>query len=189
MKITHIAASPRIKSTSTKIAKRFCDTGSKQGADVTSYSLGKMNYKGCQGCNSCKQGKDRCVLKDDLTPVLEALYETDVLVVSTPVYFWDVPGQLKCLIDRLYSVAKEDWETNPEPLRLPKGKKVVFIQTQKAEEDKHLDVYEKYATFFKLASWETHLLRACNGLLPEELRDHTEIMKQTDALAEKLTCV
>jgi len=160
----------------------------RNGAEVTSYLLGKMNYKGCQGCNACKSGKDRCVIMDDLTPVLEALYDIDVLVVSTPVYFWDIPGQLKCFIDRLYSVAKDDWQSNPEPIRLPKGKKFVFVQSQAALQDKHLDVYEKYAAFFQVAFWETYLLRACNNVAPNDLDNHADILEQTDALAEQIVC-
>ena len=189
MKVMHIAASPRVESTSTKIAKRFCVRAQKNGADITFYPLEKMNYKGCQGCNACKSGKDRCVIKDDLTPVLDALYDIDVLVVSTPVYFWDIPGQLKCFIDRLYSVAKDDWQSNPAPIRLPKDKKFVFVQSQAALEDKHLDVYEKYAILFKMAFWETHLLRACNNIAPNDLDNHADILKQTDALAEHIVGV
>ena len=72
-----------------------------------------MNFKGCQGCGACKAEKEKCVVQDDLTQVLEAVRETDVLVLASPVYFADVTAQMKAFVDRTYSFLKPDFETNP----------------------------------------------------------------------------
>jgi len=86
------------------------------------------------------------MVKDDLEAVLTEIEATDILVISTPVYVWDIPGQLKCFIDRLFSFLKPDFHNVDRPSRLSEGKKVVFIQTQGASEEKFQNIYEKYET-------------------------------------------
>ena len=150
MKISHISGSPRKQSNSRNIGEAFTARAKEKGAEVSTHVLNKMDIKGCQGCLACKKGKERCIVKDDLASVLDEIYETDVLVISTPVYFWDLPGQLKCFIDRFYSYAKDDWQTNQKPSRLPSGKKLIFIQTQGAGEGLHDDIFGKYDAIFKM---------------------------------------
>jgi len=60
----------------------------------------KINY--CSGCGTCfNTGK--CSQKDDMSEVLEKMISADVIVMSTPVYFYTMCGQMKTLIDRTCS--------------------------------------------------------------------------------------
>jgi multimeric flavodoxin WrbA len=130
MRIVCLHGSPRIKGNSTAIANRFCETAEKFGAEVRTYVLNDLKYRGCQGCMLCKTKLDKCALEDDLTEVLEAVRETDILVLASPVYFWDVTGQLKTFMDRTFSYLVPDFITNPQKSRLSPEKKLVFILTQ-----------------------------------------------------------
>ena len=98
MKIVSLLGSPRPRGNSTFIANRFCDIARNRNAEVESFALNKMKYRGCQACMTCKTKLDRCVLKDDLTEVLDAVREADVLVLATPVYYGEVSSQLKAFI-------------------------------------------------------------------------------------------
>src|SRR4030067_2638916 len=98
MKIVCVLGSPRLKGNSALLARRFCDTAQKLGAEIQTYALNQLNYRGCQACMTCKTKLDRCVLKDDLTEVLEAVREADVLVMATPIYMLDIAGELKGFI-------------------------------------------------------------------------------------------
>lgn len=188
MKITHVVGSPRKNSNSRQIADHFISKAEEKGALVTSYDLNKMDYRGCQGCYGCKKGKDRCVLKDDLSEVLNKIYETDILVISTPVYFWDLPGQLKLFIDRSYSFAKDDWQSNPEPSRLPKGKKLVFIQTQGAGDEMHDDIYQKYDAIFKIFSGfkDTYLIKGSEISGVNNTKIRPELMEKAESLVNEM---
>ncbi len=183
MKITHISGSPRKKSNSRNIAEQFIYKAVEKGAESTSYILNDMDIKGCQGCYACKKGKEMCILKDDITPVLSEIYETDILLISTPVYFYDLPGQLKCFVDRMYSFAKEDWQTNPAPSRLPSGKKVVFVQTQGAGEGLHDEIFGKYDAIFKMFAGfeECFVIRGYNNA--DEIHEYKQ---EAESLAYKL---
>ena len=72
MKIVAVLGSPRVKSNSTTLARIILDRAVEQGAETQEFLLNKLEFKGCQGCETCKTKLDRCVLDDDLTAVLAA---------------------------------------------------------------------------------------------------------------------
>jgi multimeric flavodoxin WrbA len=163
MKITCILGSPRVKGNSATIVQRFLDTSEALGAQTETFLLNKLSYRGCQACYACKTKLDRCILKDDLSPVLEAVREADVLVIATPTYYGDVTGQLKCFIDRTYSYLKPDYITSSQPSRLAPGKKLLFIITQGSPDEAKFDhIFPLYDRFFKWYGYaESRLIRAC----------------------------
>ena len=160
MKITAILGSPRKNGVTSRIAKTFIDYAKETGAETILYFLNDMDFKGCQGCNVCKTGKESCTLKDDLTPALEDIQTSDILIFATPVYYWDVTGQFKSFFDRTWSLVKPDYKTNPDPVRIDKGKKALLITSQGDVEDKHLDVSKKYAGFLSMYGFKIQTLRA-----------------------------
>ena len=117
MKIVSLLGSPRPNGNSARIAARFCTAAENLGAEVKTFALNKLNYRGCQACMACKTKLDRCILEDDLTPVLDAVRETDLLLLASPVYYGDLSSQLKGFIDRTYSYFVPDFHTNPKPSR------------------------------------------------------------------------
>lgn len=162
MKISCLIGSPRKNSNSAAIAARFTDTAASMGAEVETTVLNNLTYRGCQGCMACKTTSEKCVLQDDLAGVLESLKEADVVVLALPVYCSDVPGQVKCFIDRTYSYMKPSYLSDPNPSRVPPGKKLVFIVTQGAPmENLFADIPQRYTGFLKrsMGFGETHLIR------------------------------
>lgn len=41
------------------------------------------------------------MIKDDLAPVIEKIFNADVLFLGSPIYFGDITGQMVCFIERL----------------------------------------------------------------------------------------
>jgi len=168
MEIVCVLGSPRTKGSSTAIAKRFCDTAEKLGANIRYFHLNDLNFKGCQGCLACKSTSDRCVFNDDLTQVLEAIMDTDILVVTSPVYILGVTGQLKCFIDRTYSFLGPEYITHPQSARrLSPGKKMVFIMTQGAPAGGMFgDIVSQIRSIFTFCGFsEINIIRA-GGMSP-----------------------
>jgi len=188
MKIVSVLGSPRGTGNSSSIARRFCDAAEKLGADVKTFALNKLQYRGCQGCMACKTKLDRCILEDDLTEVLDAIRESDVLVMASPVYFWDVSGQLKTFMDRTYSYLVPDFHTNPIKSRLAPGKKLVFILTQgNPDESMFTNIFSKFDYFFKSFGFdERRLIRACGVRELGEVETRAGVMGQAEKMAEDL---
>ena len=188
MNIVCLLGSPREKGNSATIANRFCNTADGLGAEVKTFTLNNLQYRGCQGCMACKTKLDRCALSDDLTQVLEAVRETDVLVLASPVYFWDISSQLKTFIDRTYSYLVPDFKTNPRKSRLAPGKKVVFILSQNnPDRSSFSDIVTKFQRFSQANGFvDSHVIRAFGVSEPGEVQSHEDVMKLAETTAEMI---
>jgi multimeric flavodoxin WrbA len=163
MKIVAVFGSPRKNGNSATIAEAFLQEAERLGASVERFHLNSMNYQGCIACYSCKKKGEQCALNDDLTPLLNAVYEAETLLVATPVYFFDMPAQLKAFIDRWYSFFKPRFHETTDISRIPKGKNIVFIVTQRAHDDVFIDFIQRYDLVFKLFRFNPmYLIRGCD---------------------------
>lgn len=74
-------------------------------AEVEVIDLYNINYKGCKSCLHCKKidGKyyGTCPIKDDLNALLPKLWNSDAIVMASPIYFGNVTGQMRCFLERL----------------------------------------------------------------------------------------
>ncbi len=188
MNIVCVLGSPREKGNSAAIANRFCTTAQGLGAEVKTFTLNNLQYRGCQGCMACKTKLDRCALSDDLTEVLEAVRETDVLVLASPVYFWDISSQLTGFIDRSFSYLVPDFMTNPGKSRLAPGKKLVFILSQNnPDRSSFSDIVTKFQYFSQAYGFvESNVIRAFGVSEPGEVESHEDVMKLAETTAEKI---
>lgn len=187
MKIVSILGSPRSGRNSASIANRFVETAAGFGADIRNFELNRLTYRGCQGCYACKRDKERCILNDDLTRVLDAVHEADLVVLSSPVYFGDVTAQLKGFIDRCFSFLKPEYMTSLEPSRL-RPKKLLFILTQgHPDESLFADIFPRYEVFLKwLGFVETRVIRCCGYGPVTEDRVPEKILMQADEAAREM---
>ncbi len=188
MKITCLLGSPRPKGNSATIAGRFLETAAGLGAETRTFTLNRLTYRGCQACYTCKTKLDRCVLKDDLTEVLESVQQADTLVIATPIYYADVTGQLKCFIDRTYSFLTPDYITSSSPSRLAPGKKLVFILTQgQPDPDKFAKVPTRYGSILKWYGFEeSHIIRACGVGQKTTAAELEPYLNQAEETARKI---
>jgi multimeric flavodoxin WrbA len=63
--------------------------------------VSKTDIQACKGCFVCwKNTPGKCCIKDDMPMVLEKILWADLIVYSFPLYYFNVPGSLKNLIDR-----------------------------------------------------------------------------------------
>jgi multimeric flavodoxin WrbA len=188
MKIVCLLGSPRENGNSSTIAKRFCDSAGRLGAEVKTFSLNKLEFRGCQGCMLCKTKLDKCALEDDLTEVLEAVRSADVLVLASPVYYWDVSAQLKAFLDRTFSYLMPDYISNPNKSRLQPGKKLVFILAQaNPDETKFTDIFPKFDFFFRMYGFsESHFIRACGVYSAGTVETKEDVLSLAEKTAETI---
>jgi len=163
MKIAAVFGSPRKKGNSATLAEAFLHEAEHLGAVVERFHLSAMQYQGCIACYSCKKKTEQCALEDDLTPVLKSVYEADTLLVATPVYFFDMPSQLKAFIDRWYSFFKPRFHETNDISRIPEGKNIVFVVTQRAHDNMFIDFIQRYDLAFRLFGFKPmYLIRGCD---------------------------
>ncbi len=100
MRVLAIEGSPRERGNSSILLDWVIERILDAGGEVTRCCVRDLSIEPCRGCGGCRE-RGECIIKDDMAWVIEALKTSDHLVVSTPVYFYHVPAQLKALIDRL----------------------------------------------------------------------------------------
>ena len=107
-KVLIISTSLRRRSNSDALAEAFAVGAREAGHQVEKISLTGRNIGFCQGCLAClKTG--RCVLKDDAPAITEKIHDADVLVFATPIYYYEMSGQMKTMLDRANSLYGSDY--------------------------------------------------------------------------------
>jgi multimeric flavodoxin WrbA len=179
MKITAVFGSPRKGRNSESLAEELLKEAERLGAKVERFRLSEMRYRGCIACDGCKTGSERCVLKDDLSRTLEAMAETDVLVIATPIYFGDMPSQMKGFVDRWYSFFKPNYFAREDKRRLAGGKTAVLVVTQGAPETAFTEFIERLGRIAGVFGFEKrHVIRGC------QLRNEPDVAANRPALLE-----
>lgn len=99
-KVLIISTSLRGASNSDILAKE-CERGAKEAGHSVEYlSLKGKEIKFCIGCLAC-QKSGACVLKDDVPEIMAKVKEAEVIIYATPIYYYEMSGQMKTLLDRL----------------------------------------------------------------------------------------
>ena len=107
-KVLVISASPRVNSNSEALAKAFAKGAEESGHEVELISLRGKTINFCRGCFVCQE-KQRCVIRDDADAICQKALKADVLVFATPIYYYEMSGQLKTLLDRLNPLFPSDY--------------------------------------------------------------------------------
>jgi hypothetical protein len=104
-----ISTSLRRGSNSDMLADKFVEGAIAAGNDVEKISLTGKDIQFCKGCLGChKLGK--CVIKDDVNDIMAKVLEADVVAWATPIYYYEMSGQMKTLIDRMNAMYPLDYK-------------------------------------------------------------------------------
>ncbi|MBO4934981.1 MAG: flavodoxin family protein [Clostridia bacterium] len=107
-KVLVIKTSLRAKSNSDILADRLIAGAKDAGHEVGQISLKGREIKFCIGCLAC-QKTQKCVQKDDAVEIAETVKNADTLVFVTPIYYYEMCGQMKTLLDRMNPLYSSDY--------------------------------------------------------------------------------
>lgn len=109
MKILIISSSPRKGGNSDVLCDQFAKGATENGHEIEKISLQEKKISPCIACYGCM--KDHiCSINDDMSDIFSKLAGTDVIVLSSPVYFYSLTAQMKIFIDRClvnYKILKD----------------------------------------------------------------------------------
>ena len=125
-KILIISSSPRKNSNSEALALAFAEGAREAGHEVAFVTLRDKQVAFCRGCLAC-QKTQRCIIHDDADTIREQALHADVLVFATPIYYYEMSGQLKTLLDRLNPLFPADYAFRE-----------VYLLTAAAEEEEQV---------------------------------------------------
>ncbi len=94
-----ISTSLRKNGNSETLAAEFARGATAAGHKTIQIDLVGKNIGFCKGCLAC-QKTQKCVINDDAVLIAEQIKNADVLVFATPIYYYEMCGQMKTLLDR-----------------------------------------------------------------------------------------
>ena len=115
------------------------------GAVIERFDLYRLErYTGCVSCFGCKRNanKGHCVIKDGLTPVLDAIREADGLIIGSPNYLGELSASFRALYERLiFQSLTYNLET---PCCNQKEVPVLLVMTSNAPDNSYLGLLANY---------------------------------------------
>jgi multimeric flavodoxin WrbA len=108
-KVIVISTSLRRGSNSDMLADQFVAGAKAVGNEVEKISLVGKNIQFCKGCFGCAK-RGRCVINDDVNDIMAKVLQADVICWTTPIYYYEMSGQMKTLIDRMNAMYSLDYQ-------------------------------------------------------------------------------
>lgn len=107
-KVLIISTSLRKSSNSDVLADFFYKGAKEAGNEVEKVTLNNKTINFCKGCLAC-QKVGHCVIDDDANAITEKMLNSQVIVFATPIYYYEMSGQMKTVIDRANSLFSADY--------------------------------------------------------------------------------
>ena len=149
-KIVTVNAGPRMGWNTETLVTEAARGAEAAGAAVERFDLFRLEkYTGCISCFGCKKkaNNGRCICRDGLTPVLDAIREADGLIIGSPNYVGELTASFRALFERLIF---QDVTYNVETPRCSDREiPVLLIMTSNEPDDAYTDLLEGYRETFE----------------------------------------
>ena len=171
-KIIAVNAGPRKGWNTDTLVAEAAKGAEAQGAEVVRFDLFRLEkYTGCISCFGCKKEKFKghCILRDGLKPVLDAIRESDGLIIGSPNYLSELTASFRALYERLifqnltYNLEAPCCNEHPIP--------VLFIMTSNAPDTMYLDMMKNYQQTLSRFVGPTEIFVSGDTL---QLKDYTK---------------
>jgi len=178
-KVVAVISSPRKDANSATIVKAMVEAAKGKGHDVQVFNVAELkDRRGCIACMGCKKA-GKCVLKDEITPILEAIREADGVILSTAVYFGQPTGQYRLLEDRFFSFIDGTFTPNIDPKKFA----VVVTAGSAGADELAAQIAGRMVSFFKFECLGT--VTMVGGNPPHEAEQNPEILAKAAEIGSK----
>lgn len=171
-RIIAVNAGPRSGWNTDTMISNAADGARSAGAKVERFDLFKLEkYTGCISCFGCKKEKNKghCICHDGLTPVLDAIRQSDGLIIGSPNYLSELTASFHALYERLVfqnlTYNKETPSCNSHPIP------VLLIMTCNAPDTAYKQLLEKYQMTLNRFVGPTQILVSGDTL---QLKDYSK---------------
>ncbi len=172
-KIIAINAGPRKGWNTDTIISEAARGAEAAGAEIIRFDLFRLEkYTGCISCFGCKKEKFKghCVCRDGLTPVLDAIRESDGLIIGSPNYLSEMTASFRALYERLIfqnlTYNRENPCCNEHPVP------VLLVMTSNAPDTMYQKLLEGYQRTFNSFVGPTEVL-VCGDTL--QVADYSKL--------------
>lgn len=164
-----ISTSPRKNGNSALLAEEFARGAADAGHQVEIITLRDKNIGFCRGCLSCVKTQ-RCVMQDDAADIIARMKQADVIAFATPVYYFEMSGQMKTLLDRSNPLYTSDYAFRD-----------IYLLASAAENDDSavdgpINGLKGWIACFEKCSFKG-AVRGVGATAPGDIRRHTAVLE------------
>jgi len=159
MYVLAVNGSPRKNGNTAALLAKALEGAASQGAHTETIHLYDLNFKGCTSCFACKliggESYGKCAYRDDLTDVLAKIEKADAVIFGSPIYFSEITGEMRSLLERLifqYLVYDENYSS----LNLHKKPVALFFTMNVPENMLKVIEYDRLVHKYKIM-FEKHM--------------------------------
>lgn len=143
-----LEGSPRSNGNSDLLAEAYAAGARSKGYEVSILKVPGYKINGCFACNMCWSMGTPCVQSDDMGKLYVEIEQADLIVLASPLYFFGLSAQIKCVIDRLYPYYVAN------SVRQVKGKECVLLVSCATDEAEELEgLLSTYHIMTKYMQW------------------------------------
>jgi len=114
MKVLGIYGSPRQGGNSDLLLDKALEGAASAGAEIQKIYMRDLKISGCLECGGCDK-TGTCIIQDGMEEIYPLLWDTEIIFLSSPIFFYGMPGQTKSLVDRSQALwSKRMLEKSPE---------------------------------------------------------------------------
>ena len=186
MKITTLLGSAKKKGNTATVLGWVEEELEAAGHTVERMYLHNKSINGCMGCAKCREHADKiaCIQKDDAPEIMEQMIASDVVLYTSPLYFWGFSAQIKALIDRGYALVTNYHQ--PNQTSLMKGKRIGLLATGAGSYEQNAEgmvaAFDRMVGFLMAEKAGELYVGGCT--VPAELPD--DVRERAKALAKSL---
>lgn len=99
-----INADPKRRKNTAKLMKSAANGAESVGSEIEYVDLYKLDLSGCRVCLTCKKEEDetcKCYWRDELSPLIERILDSDALLIGVPIFFSQPSSHYLALLERL----------------------------------------------------------------------------------------
>ena len=172
-KILALIVSPRRRGNSEQLADAFLAGAAAAGHQIRKIALRDLDLKPCIACDACLSRGASCIRRDDMHQIFDAIRESDLVLIATPLYYYTFPSQIKMVFDRMYSLYSDGY---------PKCDAILFTTSADNNPDNFEPIDRTYRAIIKHLGWQD-----CGTLYAPGLTDPGEVAEtEFPARAEAL---
>jgi multimeric flavodoxin WrbA len=183
MKVFGVVGSPRKNGNTDILVEEVLRSAQEKGSTTKKVFLSDLDIQPCKAnCSNFCISKGECSINDDMTSLYTDLYESDIIIIGTPIYWYGPTAQVKAFIDRWYAFSHSDYVWKM------KGKKFVLIapfeESDLATADPCIAMLEKSLDYLKAELSERILVSVGEK---GAIKQNVNVMKRAYNLGQTFT--
>ena len=181
-KILVLTGSPRKNGNTNKMAEAFIRGAKESGHEVVRFDAAGHNLGGCKACDACWSKGEACIQADDFNKLATLLENSEVILITSPLYWFGFPAQLKDAIDRLYAYLNP---ACPRPIAVKES--YLFVCGGSSDwQDEYEPLLQSYRMICDSMSWINKGILQTGGINAQEALEASDILKKADEMGRNV---